>query len=355
MKTYLTYQTEDFVQDPYFRKWALGELPAGDRFWETWQSTHPDQFETLEKAKSMVVALRIPAPETDPAEIREAIDLILDETAPQTRVPLIRRSLLPVAASVLFLLGLAYWLMNRPAGPRREPVAAAPAAHAAEQQEINDAGTARVITLPDSSRVTLEGHSTLRIGRHFGKASREVHLTGAAFFDVKRNPEKPFIVYSGKVVTKVLGTSFRIKAYDSDANVSVGVRTGKVTVFRQTPAGEANPMLSEEVVLTPNQQAVFVKKEEKFVKTLVEKPVALNRKAVQLDFSEAAIPVVFNALEQLYGVRIIHDPERLKDCNLTGSLNDGSLYDKLNIVCETIQASYKVMDGQIVIDGKGCK
>lgn len=357
MKTYLTYRTEDFVQDLYFRKWALGELPPADRFWETWQNTHPEQYEILEKAKSMVIALRIAVPATDPAEVQDAIGRILAETGTERKLFSYRPSLLPIAASVILLLGLAYWFVDR-AQHAGAGYTAASSSHQSnpEKQEINDSESARVITLPDSSRVTLESHSSLRISSHFGKRQREVYLTGAAFFDVKRNPEQPFIVYSGKVITKVLGTSFRIKAYESDANVSVGVQTGKVTVFRQA-AGEANPMLSEEVLLTPNQQAVFVKKEEKFVKTLVEKPVILSTERVgsRLDFTEAPIPHVLNALEQAYGVQIIFDTERLKDCNLTGSLSEGSLYDKLDIVCETIQAGYKVMDGQVVIDGKGCR
>ncbi|MCF0070200.1 FecR domain-containing protein [Dyadobacter sp. CY261] len=363
MKTYQTYQTEDFVQDPYFRKWALSELPPEDRFWETWQQTHPDQYEILEKAKSMVIALRIPGIEIHDAEIDEAIARALKSTEVDGRTAGSRaaRSRIgwwPVAASVLILMVFGYWMfMNRGEGTEHLAEHSKPQPASTDETQLNNGATTRIITLPDSSRVTLEGHSSLRIGRHFGKTTREVYLTGAAFFDVKRDTERPFIVYSGKVVTKVLGTSFRIKAYDADANVSVGVRTGKVTVFKRESGAKTDPMLSEEVILTPNQQAVFVKKEEKFVKTLVEQPAVIDRLSHKnrLDFSETPIPAVLNALEEAYGVKMIYDAENLKECNMTGSLNAGSLYDKLAIVCETIQAHYKVTDGQVVIDGKGCK
>lgn len=356
MKTYLQYKTEDFVQDPYFRKWALGELLPEDRFWETWQTTHPEQYMILERAKSMVIALQIDPVASSPEEIREAIDQIMAETESMPVIPFYKKYWPAVAASVTILLAIGYWGWQYQPSRNLKPQTAQVATNA-EKQEVNEGNTSRKITLPDGSEVTLEGHSNLRIAGAFGQGKREVYLTGEAFFNVTKNPEQPFLVYSGKVVTKVLGTSFRIKAYDADANVSIGVRTGKVTVFRQPAEQQADPLLSEEVILTPNQQAVFVKKEERFVKTLVDKPAELNRDHLKerLDFTETSIPLVLNTLEQVYGLKIIYDADRLKDCNLTGSLNEGSLYDKLAIVCETIQASYKVMDGQVVIYGKGCK
>ena len=356
MKTYLSYKTEDFVQDPYFRKWALNELAPEDRFWETWRTTHPEQYAMLEKARSMVIALRINDVHTAPDEVKDAIDEILAETESENVIPFYKRNWLAVAASILLVLTLGYLtLREKPAQPGR-PLSAVLETNS-EKQEINDGSKPKTINLPDGSQITLEPKSRLRIGNAFGQTTREVYLTGEAFFQVAKNSEKPFLVYTGKVVTKVLGTSFRIKAYEADANVSIGVRTGKVTVFKQTAKQDTDPRLSEEVILTPNQQAVFVKKEERFVKTLVEKPAALSQNHLKerLDFTETSIPEVLNTLEQIYGVKIICDADQLKDCNLTGSLNDGTLYDKLSIVCETIQASYKVMDGQVVIYGKGCK
>jgi len=357
MKNYLNYQIEDFVQDPYFRRWVLGKLPAEDRFWEIWQTTHPEFEDKLEKAKSMVIALQINHNEDHTEEIKSAIDAILADTADTPTLSFYARNKWAMAASVVLMLGLGYWFYSeRKISPgtatsieTTEPIA--------EQREINVSKTAKTVTLSDGSLVILEGNSSLQIGQEFGQNKREVYLSGEAFFQVKKNPDKPFLVYSGKVVTKVLGTSFRIKAYEQDNDVSIDVRTGKVTVFKQPDKTQTNPLRSEEIILTPNQQAVFVKKEDKFVKTLVEKPAVLNLENIRnrFEFSETPIIQVLNTLEELYGVKIIYDADRLKDCNLTGSLNEGSFYDKLTIVCETIQATYKVMDGQVLIDGKGCK
>ncbi|GAB3503780.1 FecR family protein [Emticicia fontis] len=358
MKNYLNYQIEDFVQDPYFRRWVLGKLSPEDRFWEVWQTTHPEREEMLEKARSMVIALQINPVADDPEEIQNAIEAILAETVDKKTLPFYARHKWAVAASVMLIAGLAtYWYYNQ---KTIVPLAGseAPAIESTiDPKEINISKTGKTVTLSDGSRVILEGNSSLRIGQEFGQSKREVYLTGEAFFQVSKNADKPFLVYSGKVVTKVLGTSFRIKAYEQDADVSIDVRTGKVTVFKQSDKSQMEPLRSEEIILTPNQQAVFVKKEDKFVKTLVEKPAVLNNTNVKnrFEFSETPIIEVLSTLEELYGVKIIYDADRLKDCNLTGSLNDGSFYDKLSIVCETIQATYKVMDGQVVIDGKGCR
>ncbi|RFS15088.1 FecR family protein [Emticicia sp. C21] len=357
MKNYLNYQIEDFVQDPYFRRWVLGKLPPEDRFWEIWQTTHPEREELIEKAKSMVIALQINPTNENSEEIKNAIETILANTVDKKPLPFYTRNKWAMAASVALLLGFAgYWYLSQ---KMVMPTATTetPAIEAIDQKEINIGKTAKTITLSDGSQVILEGNSSLQIGQDFGQNKREVYLSGEAFFQVTKNADKPFLVYSGKVVTKVLGTSFRIKAYEQDADVSVDVRTGKVTVFKQSDKTQTEPLRSEEIILTPNQQAVFVKKEDKFVKTLVEKPAVLNKENARnrFEFSETPIIEVLSTIEELYGVKIIYDTDRLKDCNLTGSLNDGSFYDKLTIVCETIQATYKVMDGQVVIDGRGCR
>ena len=213
-----------------------------------------------------------------------------------------------------------------------------------------------IVLLPDGSRVTLEPSSQLLIGKAFGKSRREVFLTGEAFFEVARNATKPFMVYTGKMVTKVLGTSFRIKAYATDSSMLVSVRTGRVTVFRQGTHPDKSPSLVEQVILLPNQQAVFVKAENRLVKTLVSKPIVLLKKEQlpSFNFVETAIPEVFTALDNAYGIRIIFDNELLAECNLTASLENITLFEQLDLICETIQARYEVVDGQIIVYGKGC-
>ena len=86
---------------------------------------------------------------------------------------------------------------------------------------------------PDGSIVTLNRNSKLIFPKHFTKNVREVTITGEAFFDVKPNTSKPFIINAGNVQVKVLGTSFNVCAYPGTETVEVVVESGKVQVTRK--------------------------------------------------------------------------------------------------------------------------
>ncbi|WP_428229445.1 FecR family protein [Flavobacterium sp.] len=87
----------------------------------------------------------------------------------------------------------------------------------------------RLLCLSDGTRVWLNENSEIKYPVKFLKRERAVTLKGEAFFEVKRDPSRPFIITSGSIKTTVLGTSFNIKAYH-DNTPEVNVRTGKVQV-----------------------------------------------------------------------------------------------------------------------------
>ena len=350
MKNYNQYQLEDFIQDSYFRKWALGSLPANDSFWEVWLQANPDKNKLLEEAKMLVIALKINEFPIKESDIKEGTERIFRETTQKKTIPFHAQIWFRAAAMLVLVSGLGWWTLRNPA--RKEENTETRLA-----QTDNESLKPMTIQLSDGSKVTIEHDSKLQVDENFGKTNRTVYLTGEAFFDVKRNPEKPFLVVTANLVTKVLGTSFRIKAYQKDPNISVSVSTGKVTVFRQYSENQNNT-LSEQIVLTPNQQAIFLKSEAKLVKTLVEKPVLIAAPPAEYNqfvFDETSIPKVLMTLEKAYGVKIIFDAELLENCNLTASLANEPLYEKLDLICETIQARYEIADGQVVVYAKGCK
>lgn len=99
------------------------------------------------------------------------------------------------------------------------------------------------ITLPDSSTVWLNASGKIRFQRSFSGTSRVVHLDeGEAFFEVRKNPSKPFYVYTPELHTRVLGTSFNIKTYRALKFVKVTVVTGIVQIAgRQQNYGKFAP------------------------------------------------------------------------------------------------------------------
>jgi len=86
------------------------------------------------------------------------------------------------------------------------------------------------LTLSDGTRVTLAPQSTLRIATAPTTPSRTVAIVGEAYFDVRTVPGAPFIVRTGNVATRVLGTTFSVRRYPGDAHVQVAVTSGKVAV-----------------------------------------------------------------------------------------------------------------------------
>lgn len=346
------YQLEDFIQDLFFRKWVLGKLPPENQFWENWLKKNPEKRILVEEAKSLVIASQIEEIAIPELQIQQGIETILFRTKPKSK-KLFEQTWLRIAASIALVLSIA-WLYNKSnfSAQNTQKLALSKAT-----ETENNSSQPLSLKLSDGTTVTLKKGSKLQVSTDFGLQNRTVFLTGEAFFEVKKDPQHPFLVYAGGIVTKVLGTSFNIRAYHNEAKTLVAVRTGRVTVYQEEKTNLKNQVHPEQILLTPNQQVVFEKKEEKLVKTLVEKPVILLplTENNNFEYDETPIPKVLNQLEKAYGVKIVFDTDLLANCNLTASFGNEPLYDKMEIICETIQARYEIADGQIVIYAKGCR
>jgi ferric-dicitrate binding protein FerR (iron transport regulator) len=275
------------------------------------------------------------------------------ESKPMVRVlPVYRhwfRQTGSVAASILLLLGLFGYGLWQWSGDRPERVDLL-------SIRMNNTRQPMQIRLDDGSLVTLEPGSFLRFPDHFAQTKREVFLTGEAFFSVTRQPQRPFLVVTDRVVTRVLGTSFRVKAFGGKANVSVTVRTGKVSVFSRPASNTVGKELANAVVLVPNQRAVFYPADARLVKTLAENPVLLtaDQKQLDFDFTNTPLPAVFEQLEKAYGLDFVYDADILAHCTLTARLGNESLYEKLTLISEVTHVRHEIIDGQVVIDSRGC-
>jgi transmembrane sensor len=366
MINYTQYTVEDFVQDAYFREGVLANTPDAHRFWEAFYNENPAQKEDIDLAKSMVLGLKIKEIPVADGDIQKGIDriLALTEVVETPIVPLYQRTWFRIAASLTLLMSIGLWwsrgevpqksgenTVNTDGTSRdnREGVKL-------EEKIVNNEDKPSSITLPDGSTVVLEKNSQIRFDKDFKGTTRTVYLTGEALFDVVKNPNKPFIVYAGDLVTKVLGTSFRIKALDKAANVTVNVIRGRVSVFANKKDKQKDPEV-DGLILTPNQKVEFSKVEERLKRTLIEKPVVIipQETLQQMVFDEAPVSSILKALEKAYGVEILFDEENLKKCELTTTLKNETLFEKLTVICKSIGATYKVVDAQVIIEGDACK
>lgn len=260
-----------------------------------------------------------------------------------------------IAASVLIAITIGFYL----AGFHRT----AKQTFTEERQTVpstwslvkNTEESTKVVALPDSSKVTLKPKSEIKFLSAFNELSREVYLEGEAFFEVFHDAERPFLVYANEVTTKVLGTSFTVKAFDQEKKITVSVRTGKVSVSTNSKSkkGRIKP---DEIILTPNQQIVYDPGEDKMFQTIVSEPQAIIpvEEFKRMRFEEAPVSKIFEAIEKVYGVDIEYDEDKFSSCFLTTTISDGGIYNRLDIICNAIGANYSLSGSKIVINGVGC-
>jgi len=236
---------------------------------------------------------------------------------------------------------------------------AAPLAASTEHGWVRHRNTTQQVQqvqLPDASRVTLQPGSSLRYAAALAGPRREVYLEGEAFFQVHKNPQRPFLVFTSQVLTTVLGTSFNVKAYPGQAKALVAVREGKVAVQpRATAQLDVTPTHPAKlgVLLLPNQQVVYSVASHQLKKELVDKPAVLVPQA--FEFEERPVAEVFAALEKAYGVPIRYDRQKLAGCTVSITFYDEPLFEKLGLLCKSLGAYYTLADTQITIHSAGCQ
>lgn len=260
---------------------------------------------------------------------------------------------LAVAASITMAAAVAVYLYRPDAfGLHQKSVAALASL-------VNPAKTDTLITLADGSTVLLTSGSELKYFVDISAGTRDVYLMGAAFFNVAHNRAKPFMVHTGNITTKVLGTSFRVEKNPHSDALTVSVKTGRVSVFEDLD--KETMTARRQVILTPNQKVIYRGKDNALVSQLVEAPQWIPEveekyaESIVTHFDQAPVIEVFRSIEKLYGVPLVYDAAQFSKCTITTSLESGNLYDRLAIVCEVLNASYRVEGMTIRLTGKGCE
>lgn len=348
------FEIEDFAFEETFQHWVLKTDAVHEAFWDHYLANHPAQTDKILAARALVLDLHAgDEKDRDEQLARDIWEHVEHRTRP-VRMGIWRRlSAWHVAASLLLIAGvLGTWLWKSETARQLTTISLNEVDGTSFREEVNKASAVRRIQLEDGSIVSLGKDSKLMYPEKFAAKERVVQLSGEAFFEVKRDVGRPFLIYANETVTKVLGTSFRIEAYVSAPKVIVSVVTGKVSVFGKKDYEEnpRNPHLTG-VVLTANQQAEFSREEQHFSKTLVDKPVVVETAGQNVfEFDNAPLQDVFRALEEAYGVEILFDPELVKGRSLKVSLEDESLYEKLDVICKTMGMSYQIVDARIIIE-----
>lgn len=184
--------------------------------------------------------------------------------------------------------------------------------------KTNPSGQKSRVFLPDGSVVKLNAGSSIRYLEGFSPNNREVVLTGEAFFEVAEDSDRPFLVITGDISTKALGTSFNVKAFEGDDHIEVVLASGQVEVSSSPRTTLATLLPGEEVVYHNHY------KSHKKQKADLKKALAWTNN--QIVFDHASAEEIFTYLERWYGVEFVVDQEVSdKSWHFSGCYKDESL------------------------------
>ena len=352
----------ELLLDNRFVDWLINPQSPYAAYWLQWTAVSAENAALAEAAREFLLELRmaendqeqeITDNETAPLweQIRENID---QESAPvlkMQRMPQWTYWLAAAAIAGLILLLGATWSKQ----PGRPSLLAKTTRENPPSQEViryNGNEKNELFFLPDGSRITLAKGARITYNRLMNGDKREVVLTGEAFFDVAKNPQRPFYIYTQNMVIKVLGTSFRVTT--SLSQESVAVKTGKVSVYLK---GQDLEQSAARIVL-PQQVCTWSPRQKELITTAYAGKSMIELEtdgANGYSFEDAPLDTVFKALEKMYAMPVHYDKPVFENCFITISLGNESLEEKLEVITKTVGASYSISDYGINIEGKGCK
>jgi len=170
-------------------------------------------------------------------------------------------------------------------------------------------GETKQITLPDSTRVTLNAGSVLVYPDKFSQKTRTIYLSGEANFDVYKNPNRPFIVKTNYLSITAIGTVFNVESYPDGENAQVSLREGSVKV--------ASKFGKEYAILTPNELLTYNISAGKFIKEIADSEKISAWKSGSLVFQSASFEYIMKTLQRHYNLSFNYDATKYANRHFT--------------------------------------
>ena len=250
---------------------------------------------------------------------------------------------LKVAASILILLSAGFGLFRI---TQKANINADSPSVSGYISKSNPSGQKSLIILPDGSKVKLNSESYLEYPTQFEGTEREVKLVGEAFFEVQKDPLKPFIVKSGSIDVKVLGTSFNIKAHPYEKNYSVAVATGKVAVSKGIESGSDTLI----AMLSPDEMVQIDHDNETYKIKKFDTDKVMGWKDGILVFDNDNSKTIIKTLEQWYGVRFVLSNNDMPTAGYTGRYQNATLKMVMDGWSYTSNFQYRIEGKNVYIE-----
>ena len=228
---------------------------------------------------------------------------------------------------------------------------------------VTKRGSKSSIKLPDGTIVRLNTDSRLTYLNFTAGKNREVTLIGEAYFDVAHDSSRPFIIHTGKINIKVLGTSFNVRNYPQDKESETSLIKGKIEVSLKSRPDDIIILKPTEKLIIAKEQdelntatKVKISNDNKVVLTtitylrndsLVAETSWLNDKMV---FVNQPLDKIAIELERKYAINISFKDEKVKKYRYTGVFENVSLEKVFQLIKYSKNINYKINDKNIVIE-----
>jgi len=288
--------------------------PKGQEMWNKWYDRTDDFFDNMEMVQSDRSKLK-----KELRQIKNANNVI---SLPYKNWA--------IAASLVFLIGLSVFFYQTSNAVESKQFAVKLGEHAK-------------VKLSDGTQIWLNAGSVLKYPKEFKGDTREVYLSGEAFFEVAKDKKHPFIIHTNKMDTKVLGTSFNVQAYPDQTTQEVSVATGRVNV--------KSTVTEENVYVTPGQKVVFKSQDNKLqaFKDVPVNAISLWRKNIMV-FEETPLPEVVATINRNYNVSIEVKNKNLNALKISAYFKELPADQVIGLVCNIINAQYKMDSGVYKIE-----
>lgn len=198
------------------------------------------------------------------------------------------------------------------------------------------------VVLPDGTKVWMNAASSIKFTADFVDATRNVDLSGEAYFEVTKNPEMPFFVHMNGAKARVFGTSFNIHAYSEEGNVSTTLVEGSLKVF--------NGNEKKEVLLKPGQQ-VKVNREKDLMALTDSADIdqALAWKNGKFQFVNTPVPELLREIARWYGLKVVYKATPVSRKHLTGTFSRSMKLDQLTEMLSYAGVNMAIDNDQLLI------
>lgn len=364
MKDYLLYDVEDFITDESYLRYYFRENESDITFWTEWIKLHPEKLDVVISANNYIDAFSIRLSESEFQKEQQRFARALNELSidgdpsrdkvnwEEPEITIIehrykRRKLrkrITWAALLIFLTAgsIVYVALQKnklPVSPELEKVMLV--------EKYVPKGERAKITLPDGSEVELNADSKLTYPSRFTGPTRELQLTGEAFFRVQHDSKHPFHVVTSNLAITVLGTSFNMQCYPNKNQAKVALVTGKVKLDRITDPVNKQ-VLGKPVELVPNEMGVLNKSDQSLKKAKYDMNEETGWRLGTVVFKNADFNEIADRFDKVYNIRLINQSNK-SEFRFNGSFTNNSPEEIVKSICLSKQLSYSTNGNVITI------